>query len=396
MTERLYYHDSYTRQFTASVRSYTAAGLILDRTCFYPTGGGQPHDTGTIGGVQIVDVLSQDDGGVLHILDGTLAATAGEVPCMVDWPRRFDHMQHHTGQHLLTQAFVSVTGAQTVGFHLSADSVTIDLDQAVTAAQIDAVETLANQIVQENRAVTARLIDPDDASAVRMRKMPEKIYTAGLRVIEIADFDLTACGGTHVAHTGEIALIKVLKAEKRGDKTRVEFRCGMRAFDDYRLKSGITGTLMAEMTCGLHEIIANVSKARADLRAAQSALKAASNRLVAYESAELLAQAVPHAAFRVVRAVFDDRDPAELKLLVTQLVATPGIVALIGAAGEKAQVIFARSADLPHDLNPAFKAAVDVIGGRGGGRPEWVQGGGVSATVGQIQQALHAALDRLD
>ncbi|MCU0498874.1 MAG: DHHA1 domain-containing protein [Anaerolineae bacterium] len=394
MTVRRYYEDAYTRIFSAQVIASTPEGVILNQTYFYPTGGGQPYDRGLINGIAVTDVITREDGTVLHQVEQPIPV--GEAYAEIDWARRFDHMQHHTGQHLLTQAFVSLTGAQTVGFHLSPESVTIDLDQAVNAEQVNAVERLANQIIVENRPVIARIIAPDDREGVRLRKMPEKLYTDGLRVIEIADFDLTACGGTHVAHTGEIALIKILKTEKRGDKTRVEFRCGGRAFEDYREKAAIVGLLTADLTCGVSEIVGNVGKLRAELKAAQLTLKTATTRLIAYEANALLGEAETRTGYRLIRAVFEDRDPSELRLLAAQLVATSGIIALIGAAGDKAQVVFARSADLTVDLTPIFKMAIETIGGRGGGRPELAQGGGVPADGDQLRALMDLAAAKMD
>ncbi len=392
---RLYYDDSYTRAFTARVvERLTENGrpaIILDQTYFYPTSGGQPNDTGTINGVAVVDVTARkDDGAVVHVLAAEVSND--EAACEIDWARRFDLMQHHTGQHILSQAFVQVAGAHTVGFHLSGDSVTIDLDQPSIADDAAArVETLANDVVWADRPVSARIIQPDDAEGVRIRKLPEHLLTGGLRVIDIDGFDVTACGGTHVARTGEIGLIKVLRIEKRGDKSRVEFRCGGRALRDYREKNAIVNQLTADLTCSPGEIPASVARIQEDFKAVQRAHKAANGLLLDYEAARLAASAPQQNGVRVVRQNFPDRDFADVRALAARLAQEPGIVALLATSGERAQMVFARSADLPHDMNLLLKGALALIAnGRGGGQPPMAQGGG-SASPAEIDAALAAA-----
>ncbi|MEP6985437.1 MAG: alanyl-tRNA editing protein, partial [Chloroflexota bacterium] len=223
MTDRLYYSDSYATRFEATVLEETThdskCALVLDQTYFYPSSGGQPNDIGTINGLPVVDVVVRDeDAALLHIIDVPAPSLLGQtVACEVDWARRFDHMQQHTGQHILTQAFIQTAEAKTVSFHLSRESVTIDLDvNGLSDGQVDAAEKLANEVIQADKAVTATIRQIDDQDGVRMRKMPKHIVTDGLRVVEIEGFDVTACGGTHVARTGEIGLIKIIKLEKRG------------------------------------------------------------------------------------------------------------------------------------------------------------------------------------
>lgn len=393
MTERLYYTDSYTTQFTAQVTERLQVdnrpAVILDQTFFYPTSGGQPHDIGTLNDVQVVDVVvREDDGAVLHILAAPIVAD--DVTGVVDWVRRFDHMQHHTGQHILTQAFVQLASAKTIGFHLSPDSVTIDLDVAsLTDEQVDAVEDLANQVIWENRAVTARLRDVDDQEGVRIRRLPKHLLTDGLRIIDIDGFDVTACGGTHVAHTGEIGLIKVLRLEKRSGKIRVEFRCGARALADLREKNRVVQRLAADLDCRIAEAPAMLARLKDDFRAQTAALKTATNQLIDYEAAALLAQTAEQPkGLRIVTAAFDGRDGGEVKLLAARLVTHPATIALMGSAGEKAMLFFGRSEDLSHDMGALLKSTLSSLGGRGGGQPNFAQGGGITLTPDQLVEVL--------
>lgn len=396
MTRRLYYDDSYAIDFSAQVVERLAVedrpAVILDQTCFYPTGGGQPNDLGKINDLAVEDVFTREtDSAVVHVLAGK--PETDSVTCRVDWMRRFDHMQHHTGQHILTQAFVQVAKANTVSFHLSSESVTIDLDAAaITAEQVNNAENVANQIIYENRPVTARLVDPNDTEGVRMRRMPGHLVTDGLRVIDIENFDLTACGGTHVACTGEIGIIKVIKLEKRGDKTRVEFRCGSRALRDYREKNSIINKLVADLTCASSEVNQAVARLQDDFKQAQRALKVVTNQLLEFEAERLLVATDEQAGVRIIKVIFPARDPGELRLLANRLIAAPGVIALLGTAGDKAHLILARSANLSHDMNALLKDVLPHLGeARGGGQPSLAQGGGLKADMAQVQAALDEA-----
>lgn len=396
---RRYYEDSYTTNFAARVIERMQVGdhpaVILDQTYFYPTSGGQPNDTGAINGVPVIDVISRDaDGAVIHVLGGELRDDAAQGS--VNWERRFDHMQQHTGQHILSQVFIEIADAKTVGFHLSADSLTIDLDKLNLAADVvNRVEDKANAVVFADRPVTARLMGMDEAGA-RMRKLPEKIHTDGLRVIDIADgWDVTACGGTHVRATGEVGLIKVLRVEKRGDKTRVEFRCGERALRVFRAQNALVNQLTALLTCAVDEIVPGITRLQDDLRAAGRDLKAVKSALLDAEAASLIAETPVTNGLRVVKQVFADREVNDARLLTTKLVQRPDVIALVGVPGEKAQLIFARGEGVAQDMNALLKAALAGINGRGGGNASMAQGGGVPATTEEIAQVLAAAAESL-
>lgn len=398
MTHRLYYDDCYTVDFSAQIVEHLTVNehqaVVLDQTCFYPTGGGQPHDRGQIAGVNVVDVFTRDeDRAVVHVLESEPRASGDPVAARVDWARRFDHMQHHTGQHILTQAFVSVVGAHTVGFHLSENTVTIDLDRTdLSVALIAEAESVANRVLQENRPVSVQLVDPDDLDGVRMRKLPRHLLTKGLRVVEVEDFDVTACGGTHVRQTGEIGIIKVLRADKRGDKTRIEFVCGGRALNDYRAKNGVIDQLTAALTCGQDEVVAAVERLQTDLKDQQRVQKALTNQLLDYEAEALVNDALLHVDIRIVMRVYAGRSVAELRMLASKLTEAERTIALLAAAGDKSQLIFARSDTLNHDMNQLLRSVLPQIdGARGGGRPNQAQGGGVPATVEQLESLLSEA-----
>ena len=396
MTERLYYHDAYTTEFHANVVEQRIIEgqpvVILDRTYFYPTGGGQPHDLGTIDGISVVEVLTDEAGkSIIHILES--AVDRAQVTGYLDWSHRFDHMQHHTGQHILTQAFVQVANANTVGFHLSPNSVTIDLDTInLSPESLAEAEALANRIVQENRPIIVRLVDPNNTGNIRIRRLPDQLLTEGLRVIEIEDFDMTACGGTHVAHSGEIGMIKVVKTTRQGKKLHVEFRCGERARHDYQVKNTVVNGLMSRLNCGAEELERAIDRLQDDLKQVKQARKAAIQQLIPYEAEVLLANAQEYADFRLVKAIFDRRDADELRMLTNHLILNPGTVALLGVSGETARILMARSSELDIAMNELLKQIMssrdDV---RGGGDTQFAQGGGFQADRNRMQTMLNEA-----
>lgn len=399
MTERLYYTDAYATRFDARVRERTThegrPALILDRTCFYPASGGQPPDSGQINGVQVIDVLVREaDGAILHVLAADIPGET--VSGVVDWTRRFDHMQNHTGQHILTRAFSEIAGAQTVSFHLGAESATIDLDRVgLGASVIDAAEELANRIVTQNLPVRAWFPAPEELDSLPLRKTPE-IVNGRLRVVSVGDFDSTACGGTHVACTGEIGLIKVIRTEKYKAMTRVEFRCGWRALHDYRTKNAILLNLAAALSTGYADVAASIERLQAENKALRADLRAARQALLAAEADALWAGAEPAGGLRVIAVAWEGRDPAEVRALASRLAGQAATICLLGVAGEAAQVIMARSADVDRDMLALLRGTLTALAGeeaarRGGGRPDFAQGGGLRADLAALRTALEQA-----
>ncbi|MFO7682595.1 MAG: alanyl-tRNA editing protein [Chloroflexota bacterium] len=405
MSDRRYYEDAYTSRFQARIIETVAEenrqGLVLNETYFYPASGGQPADWGAINGRSVIDVtIREADGAVVHWLDHGLAEPGGEeeemATAVLDWPRRFDHMQHHTGQHILSQAFIRAAGAETLSFHLSENSVTIDLDRSdLTAADISAAELLANQIVWENRPVTSYDVSFAEAAELPLRKIPPA-QNGRLRLIDITNFDLTACGGTHVSHTGSVGLIKVLKHERRGEKTRIEFCCGGRALPDYGEKHTIVSALSAALTTGSAQLVAAVAKLVEDNKTAQRTFKKLNETLLTYQAEELLANATHMHGLNLIAHTYADADDTDLRALAAQVSSRPQVVALFGRGGAQAQLIFSRSADAPGDMHQCLQAALAYLGaGRGGGSAKFAQGGGSAHTAAQVDAAIAAAYTQL-
>ena len=400
-TVRLYYEDPYLQCFSgrvvANLEWEGQPAVVLDRTAFYPTGGGQPHDTGSLAGpaaVAVVDVVEREAGGaVVHVLASPL--DAGEVEGWVDWDRRFDLMQQHTGQHILSAAFLEHVGANTVGFHLSDLYATIDLDQApLVDGDLDTVEALANRVVFENQPVTARFVSDDELSGLPLRKA--LVHQGPVRVVEIPEFDCSACGGTHVRATGEVGLIKITGVERRGAETRVEFLCGGRALADYRAKNALVMGLAQEYTVGHWELDDMVHRLSGELKETRRALRRTRDALLDAEAEALWHQAPPLHGLKVVRADLTPRPPDDLKHLAQRLVVHPHTAALLSTAqpeAGKCHFTFARSADAEAHMGDLVRLACDRVGGRGGGRPDFAQGGGPAG--GDVAAALDAAYDAL-
>lgn len=391
---RLYYADSYLRHFRARVIESLESGgrpaVVLDQTAFYPTAGGQPHDLGRLGIAQVLDVaIREDDQAIVHVLDARLEP--GPVEGAIDWTRRFDHMQQHTGQHILSQAFIRVAGAETIGFHLGAESVSIDLAApSLPDRPIAEAESLANEVVTGNLSVRAWFPDATELAALALRKRPE---AAGpVRIVAIGDFDHSACGGTHVARTGEIGLIAVLRAEHLKRGTRIEFRCGHRARSDYGAKRAIVRELAAALTCAPEELPASITRMRNALQESRRQLAAYRERELDAEAATLLAGAATRTGWRVRSAGWTDRPVEEIRGLALRVTESPGAVVLFGIAGERGQLVFARAENVALDLAPWFRRALDALGGGRGGGSRVLQG----ATTGPVdRERLGSVLDEL-
>ncbi len=398
-TLRRYYSDSYTTRFTAGVVEATEHGghpaVVLDQTYFYPTSGGQPHDTGTLNGIRVTDVVVRDDGAVLHLLAEPIAA--GPVTGEIDRERRRDHMQQHTAQHVLSQAFIRIADAPTIGFHLGQDYVSIDLDIArLDDAQQSAAFALARETIE--RAIPVRAWFPDDTelATITLRKAPD--VEGPIRIVAIGDFDISACGGTHLANTAEIGLIHWLRTERLKRGVRIAFHAGDRAQRDYQKKQQITSDLGAALSCSLAELPEAVARLQTELQAARREIARFRDEGLDREVAELATSAAAGpAGTRVIVSAWSGRPVDELRALTLKATAGPGIVALLASASaDRTQLAFGRSEDVTLDLKPSLDAALAVLGGGKGGGSRLIQAGAAAAPIETVRQALAAAARRLD
>ena len=388
MTERIYYTEPERRSFDAVVTTVVehegAPALILDRTAFYPTSGGQPFDTGRLGTTQVVNTI--DDGErVLHVVGAPLdvgQAVHGEV----DWIRRFDHMQQHTGQHVLSAAFDRVLENRTMSFHMGGESSTIDLAREVSAADVERCVDEANHVVWEDRPVTIRFASPEEAARLPLRKEPAR--EGPLRLIEVTDFDLSACGGTHVARTGEIGLIAVTAAEKFRGGTRVTFVCGGRALRALRgYRDAIAGSVRS-LSVLPHELPAAVERIQAEGKQARKTIARLQSELAVHEAARLIAASPAADGVRRVAQVADGWDTAGLKAIASAMTAQAGVAAALVGSSAPIAIVVARSSGVAVDANVVLQQLLKRFGGRGGGKPELAQGAGL---VGDPQEIAAAA-----
>jgi alanyl-tRNA synthetase len=392
MTSRLYFSDPYLRSFDARiVARETRDGrfvVVLDQSAFYPEGGGQPADHGTLNGVAVIDVQSAEDGSILHTLAAPIDADVvrGEIA----WKRRFDHMQQHHGQHLLSAAFEELFALKTTAFHLGADYASIDLGGEASDDQLIDAENRTNEIIWEDHPVNARFVTREEVASIPLRKPPA--VDGPIRVVSVDGFDHSACGGTHPRTTGAVGILHIRRREKRGGETRVEFVCGGRVLHDARRHGALLSRLAQSFTVGIDEVEGAVSRIRQENDAARKRLETAMKSLLAFEARDLIAHAERIADMPVVHQIRSDLTLDETRMLAREVIAG-GAVAVLGISGEKPQILVGRPASNDLDCGKLVRDVVTPLGGRGGGQPAMAQGGVPDSA--KLADAVRAAVDRM-
>jgi alanyl-tRNA synthetase len=415
MTLRLYYQDSFLYDFDAEIREVLDSprpALVLDRTAFYPTSGGQVFDTGWIttgadAKLRVTEVVDAEDGKVVHYLEKLGDLKLGDlkpgdlkpgarVRGQIDAARRRDHMQQHSGQHVLSAAFIRLYNMPTVSFHMADDYCSIDLDTpTLTKEQIESAERLANEIILENRAVDIRFVTRDEAGKLGLRKLPPTEHDE-LRLIDIRDFDLTACGGTHVSQTGQIASILLRKVEKVRQGWRVEFVAGQRAVATARRDYTTLIETAALFSAHIYDVPQQARKSLDEIRSLRKQREQSQEELAAAQAAALLAETPETSGRRIVVRTLSDRDLSFLKLLAQKLTRlSPNAVALLAATSPQPSLVFAQSAGQPFDMAALLKETMTKLGGRGGGGKDIAQGGipnadGIDAALNAVAAKLAA------
>ncbi|HET9713591.1 MAG TPA: DHHA1 domain-containing protein [Pyrinomonadaceae bacterium] len=394
VTERLYYSDSHLIEFEARVVDVTDrvsgwTAVVLDRTAFYPTGGGQPSDTGTLNGSRVVECIDDGDNGVLHVVQGAAPVREAVVRGRVDWARRLDHIQQHTGQHILSQAFIKLFNAPTKGFRVMDASCEIDVQlNNPTTEIIERAVELANNVIWEDRAITILNVTSEQAAELSLRKEPAR--EGELRLIEIEGFDLTPCGGTHAYRTGEVGNVAVRSWERAKGLTRIEFVAGTRALADYRKANKSAREMAALFSTGRDDAPQLAAQMVEENKELHRRVRMLEEVVAGVEAEKLLATAEAG----IVVQVFDGRDAESLKKLAHALMAKPGTVALLGSRDkDTARLVFARSSDAPGDMSLLMREACTMLEGRGGGKPEMAQGGG--KRVEQVEETLRLIKQKL-
>jgi alanyl-tRNA synthetase len=388
-TERLYYTDCYLKEFSARIIRTSpdprGARVYLDRTAFYPESGGQPSDRGMLAAIAVLDVIDEEDD-VAHILADR---PAGEtVEGRIDWERRFDHMQQHTGQHILSAAFERAGGYKTVSFHLGAEVSTIDLDSdRVGDRQIAGAEGLANRVVFENRPVQISFRPAEDVQQLDLRKPS---YREGdIRLVEVEGFDLSACGGTHVSRTGGVGIITIRKVERAKGLTRVEFLCGGRALHRAQRDSALLSEAARLFSAGLENVPELIAKQAQELHDAGKSLQKLVGEMAELQAAQLWQRAPEKAGVRVVRCLFESTEGKKAKLVAHAVGKQAGAIALIGIKGTPASLFFSQTPGGKVNLPDVMMQTLEKFGGKGGGSRDFAQGGGLPEN--QLEAALSFA-----
>jgi len=411
VTERLYYRDSFLYEFEAEVLDLISApnsdshlAVILDRTAFYPTSGGQVFDMGWILPAEskeasdrsrVAEVTERDDGTILHILENAGPIQKGtRIHGLIDVDRRRDHMQQHSGQHVLSAAFVRLFDLPTVSFHMGAESCSIDLDtKNLTTAQVESAEALANDVVMKNRAVSIRFVTQEEARGLGLRKIPP-VERDQLRLIDIHDFDLTACGGTHVSATGEIGCILLRKTEKTRQGWRVEFVCGKRAVATARRDYTVLAESGGLLSSHIWDVPQQVRKLQEESQASRKSREQSLEELADLYASRLLAETPENGGRKIVVRTFSDRDLTFIKLLAQRLTRqSTGVVAFLGITSDQPGLVFAQSPGQPFDMGGLMKETLARLGGRGGGSKDMAQGGptqieGVEGALAELAARL--------
>jgi len=394
LTDRLYYTDSFLHEFEARVQSVAReagrTAITLERSAFYPTSGGQVFDMGWLevlsagsetARLRVRDVIEDEPSGdVLHIVEGDVSAllAGAQVRGLIDAERRRDHMQQHTGQHVLSAAFEKLYSFSTVSFHMGDESCTIDLaTESLTAKQLRAAEKLANEIVAEDRPVEIRFATPDEAQSMGVRKIPPA-EREKLRLIDIRDFDLNACGGTHVSSTGQIGSILLRKTEKVKQGVRVEFVCGLRAVNTARRDFETLTEAAALFSTHIWEVPQQVRKSQEEIRSAQKGQHQLLEEVAELEAERMLRTAQQRGDCKLVAQYFADRDLSFIKMLAQKLTKNAGVLALLACGGAQPSLVFAQAPGLASDMGALMKQTVQALGTRGGGNRDMAQGGAPS------------------
>lgn len=396
LTAKLYYEDAYIQQFQAIVVSggrddQGRAYVLLDRTAFYPTGGGQPHDTGRIGGLTVLDVESDEDGNVRHYVDQLPARYGESVDCTVDWTRRYDHMQQHAGQHVLSAAFERLYDAETVGFHLGKETVTVDIAMyPISKEQLAAVEEQCNHIVMEDRPIETRWVDKEELDPYPLRKPPT--VDENIRLVIVNDYDWSPCGGTHPSSTAQIGPIKILGMEKNKGGARVEFVCGGRTLRNMQLKQDILTELQQKLSSSETDLAETVNRLLSKNKMLDKEVQALRFEVLSYQAKDLLHSAEEWNGYRLVAGQLPSSGLKDLQILAKHLTNHERTVAILIGIPEDTEdsktvdakvvelaskglpVVIARSADIDVPMNTLFKGLQEEFGGKGGGSPSTAQG----------------------
>lgn len=387
MTEKLYYQDVYIKDFTTNAvkQAQDEMGnwyVILAETAFYPTGGGQPNDMGTLNGTNVINV-EEIDGEIRHFVGKKLEQT-DDIIGVLNWERRFDHMQQHAGQHILTAAFVELFQFETVSFHLGMETATIDLNtQNLTLEMVKQVEDRANEILRENRPIDTKWVTKEEALQYKLRK--ELSVAEDIRLVIIPDYDYNGCGGTHPSTTGQVSAIKVLDWEKQKKQIRVRFVCGDRVLKQLHEKHEVLLDLSRHLSSPEKDMSAAVQKLLNTNKELGKTIEELNDQLLQHEAEALISEATDWNGKLVVSKVFHNRTVKQLQKLAKMIIdqAENYHVFFVAENDQQLQFICVRDATSGISMNSIVKEVLPLINGKGGGSDVSAQGGGEAAISGE-------------
>lgn len=372
MTDKLYYESAFIREWETKVSRIEEKAdglyLVLEQTAFYPHGGGQPCDTGTISGIPVLDVILEG-GEVFHKVESLPGGA--EVSCKLDWERRFDHMQQHSGQHLLSAVFRELCGAMTLSFHLGTDYATIDVELTeLSPARLLELEAEVNRQIYLNRSITSYFVSGEELAGLPLVKQPT--VTENIRIVEIEGIEYNACGGTHVPSTGAIGMIKLLRADKQKGNIRVTFKCGSRALAEFNDNVRILGALSAKFNTGKDEIMDRIEKMEQEQKQLHAELTALKEQNDSYAAGELLA--AQEQGSRIIAQTYEHKSLKDLQSFAVKLTALTDLPVLLLSATEN-KLVFAQSGNAGLSCGAFFKEHLGGFGGKGGGSDKLAQAG---------------------
>ncbi|BCB02150.1 alanyl-tRNA editing protein [Bacillus sp. KH172YL63] len=380
MTAKLYYQDSYMKTFQTSIKDQgedeSGWYVLLEETCFYPTGGGQPYDRGLLNDKRVIGV-EEVDGEIRHYIEDRFEDLSEVVEGRIDWERRFDHMQQHAGQHILSAAFEEALQYETISFHLGQDTLTIDLQISdLTEEEAMKAERLANSVIQEAHPIETKWITEAELSDYPLRKQPS--VTGPIRLVIIPDFDYNGCGGTHPRLTSEVGAIKILDWEKHKGHIRLQFICGDRVLGRLHRKHGLLKELTGRLQTPEETMLPTVERLLTKQKEQEKALEGLKDILLTYEAEGLIGEAVPQGDCMLIQAAYSERPIQELQKIAQHIVSKREdvILTLVVHNDDKLQLVAAKGSAPGANLREVAQKVFPLINGKGGGKESFIQGGG--------------------
>ena len=378
MTERLYYKDSFLKEFKADIVSYKEDNeeyhLVLDKTAFYPEGGGQPADRGTIASSRVKYVYEEDDN-VYHIVD-ELPKNKNNLNCKIDWERRFDLMQQHTGQHVLSALIDDLYNAKTIGFHLGEKHVTVDTDIELSAQELNKAEEKMNDIIYENKSIDTKFPGEEKLKDLSLRK--KAVVDEKIRIVEIDGVDIIPCGGTHLKKTGQIGILSVIDKEKYKDGTRIIFLCGKRALNDYKWKNNIIAEARANLGVQNKNINSEIERLKNELDNNKNYIEELKDELLDFRVENLLENGEKVKDYKIIKKIYNKENYSDIRLMANKLVEYDNTIVIFGQKkNNTSRLILGKAANIEKlDMNNMIGNIMKVLEGSGGGHEFFAQGGG--------------------